>query len=71
MEARGAAPAPEEGVTNSSQEVYSSKYPTGGGEMLLFGRSLTPEASLGGGQQLGRTTIVKVQVLGVVKDGLS
>ena len=51
MESWGTAPAPEEGVTISSQEVSSSVISYGRGERCFcLGRSSTLEASLGGGQ---------------------
>ena len=73
MEAWGATPDPEEGVTNSNQEVSSSviSYGRGRAASLLGGLQLRRQAMEEGRQQLGRTTNVKIQVLGVVKDGLS
>ena len=73
MEAWGATPDPEEGVTNSSQEVSSSviSYGRGRAASLLGGLQLRRQAMEEGRQQLGRRTNGKAQVHGVVKDGLS
>ena len=73
VEAWGAAPAPEEGVTNSSQEVSSSviSFRRGRAASVLGGLQLRRQALKEARQQLGRMTSVKVQVLGVVIDGLS
>ena len=73
MEAWGAAPAPEEVVTNSSEEASSFviSYGRGRAASVLGGRQLQRQALEEGRQQLGRTTNVKAQVLGLVKDGFS
>ena len=73
MEAWGAAQPPAESVTNSSQEVSSSviSYRRGIAASVLGGLQLRRQALEEGRQQMGRTTNVKVQVLEVVKFGLS
>ena len=73
VEAWGATPALEEGVTNSSQEVSSSVISCrrGRAASVLGVLQLWRQALKEVRQQLGRMTSVKVQVLGVVIDGLS